>query len=87
MLTVKNIGSHNAVLESDFNAEYADPILAPGASRTAFYPETNSIPYFFGDYYNLFSAAAPGSAVTGMGSVGWNVLGADCVFQVVLIGS
>ncbi|MEA2579198.1 MAG: hypothetical protein QOE83_90 [Actinomycetota bacterium] len=86
-LSLKNIGSHNAVLESDYNAEYASPILAPGDSRTAFYPESNNAPYFFGDYYNLFSAAAPGHAITGMGSIGWKTLGADCLFQLVIVGT
>ena len=85
-LTVKNVSTKPAVLESDYNGEYATPQLPPGTSRTAFYPESNSSAYFFGDYYNLFSAAGSGTAITGMGSVGWKTLGADCVFQLVLIG-
>ena len=86
-LQLKNIGTHNAVLESDLNSEYANPILAPGDSRAALYEESNNTAYFFGDYYNLFSAAAPGHAITGMGSIGWKILGADCVFQLIVIGS
>ena len=86
-LTVKNTGTTDAVLESDYNGEYSTPTLAPGASRTAFYPESNSTKYFFGDTYNLFAAAAPsGTAITGLGSVGWKLFGADCVFQLVVIG-
>jgi hypothetical protein len=86
-LDLKNIGSKNALLESDYNGEYASPILAPGDSREAFYAESNNAPYFFGDYYNLFSAAAAGHAISGMGSIGWHALGADCLFQLVLVGT
>jgi hypothetical protein len=88
-LLLKNTGTKNVVLESDFNSEYSAPTLAPGETRTAFYSEAITGKYFFGDYYNLFSAAATGNpptAITGLGSLGWHALGADCLFQLVLIG-
>src|SRR5262245_24887857 len=85
-LKVKNTGNKKAVLESDYNSEYGDPILDPNESREALYSTSNSTPYFFGDYYNLFAVSTHNLAVTGMGSIGTKTMGADCIFQLVLVG-
>jgi hypothetical protein len=42
---------------------------------------------FWGDYYNLFTAAAPdGTSVYGFGSIGEGILGAACVVNLFLLG-
>lgn len=85
-LFVKNTGSTDAVLESDYGSEYYDPTLAPGEEREGFYPTDNPPPVFWGDY-NLFAAAASdGTSVYGFGSIGEGVLGADCVVDLFLLG-
>lgn len=77
------------VLSTAVPGIHADPILKSGDTLNAFEPAAASCPYWFGRYYNLFSATSrDGSTpLMGQGSIGVNVLGADCTFQLVTFGS
>lgn len=85
---VKNVGSVPAIEQDDEDGNYSPPTtLAPGDSTDVFYTTSSSTPYWFGDYYNMFAVASEdGTALNGLGSLGNNVLGANCVFQLSLFG-
>lgn len=87
-LIVKDNSASGAIEEDDYDGNYNPPTtLNPGDTHNVFYPTTDSTPYWYGDYYNLFSVDAPGGpAFSGMGSLGTHVLGAGCAFQLVLFG-
>jgi hypothetical protein len=89
-LLVKNVGTAAAVLHNNYNDSYNPPeTLAPGAELDGFYQvETaQGDPYYYGGYYNMFSVVGPdGTALEGHGSIGAEVLGSDCVFNLVLFG-
>lgn len=88
-LKIKNTGTDDALIYSDYESNYAAPIVNSGNEINAFYPINQSIPYWFGDYYNNFSAtSADGStSIYGGGNMGVNVLGADCVYQLLVWGA
>lgn len=85
---VKDTGATGAIEEEDYDGNYSPPsTLNVGDTHNVFYPTTDSTPYWYGDYYNLFSVDAPGGpAISGMGSIGVDVLGANCAFQLVTFG-
>jgi hypothetical protein len=57
---VKNNGTSDAVLVSDYNAEHGDPTLAPGQEREGFFPTSGyTDDAFWGDYYSLVSPQRP----------------------------
>jgi hypothetical protein len=88
-LLVKNVGTKNALFESDYESNYADPVLEPGEILNAFYPTSDTTDYWYGEYYNMFSmTSANGStSIMGQGNIGVKVLGADCAFQLFTQGS
>lgn len=88
-LVAKNTGTKNALFESDYESNYADPIFEPGETLNAFYETTDSNPYWFGEYYNLFSVSSlnGSTSLVGQGNIGVKVGGADCAFQLFILGS
>ncbi len=82
-MKVKNNGATAGLFESDSESNYADPVLDPGEELDAFYPVSQSANYWFGEYYNMFSATSEdgSTSIIGNGNIGVKVLGADCVFQ------
>jgi len=88
-MNVKNTGGTAGLFESDSESNYADPVLDPGEELEAFYPVSQSANYWFGEYYNLFSATSDdgSTSITGNGNIGVKVLGADCVFQLFTQGT
>lgn len=88
-LRAKNTGIKAALFESNYESNYADPFLGPGESREAFYVTTDTSPYWFGEYYNMFSVTSDDGATSlvGQGNIGVKVLGADCAFQLYTFGS
>ncbi|HWF35630.1 MAG TPA: hypothetical protein VG295_09655, partial [Solirubrobacteraceae bacterium] len=87
-LIVKDNSATGAIEEDDYDGNYSPPTtLNVGDTHNAFYPTTDTTPYWYGEYYNMFSVAAPGGpALSGEGSIGVHVLGAACAFQLVLYG-
>jgi hypothetical protein len=85
---VKDNNATGAIEEDDYSANNRPPAtLNPGDTHPVFYQVMDVVPHWYGDYYNLFSVAAPhGPALSGMGSIGVNVLGADCAYQLLLFG-
>ena len=88
-MTVKNTGGTAGLFESDYESNYNDPVLDPGEELNAFYSVSQSVPYWFGEYYNLFSATSDdgSTSITGSGNIGVKVLGADCVYQLFTQGT
>ena len=87
-VTVKYLSGSGAIAR-DFNDPSSGPpaSLAAGATHSLFRPTTGSTATWFGGADNAFSLAAPGGpAITGTGSIGVDVLGADCAFQLVTFG-
>ena len=84
----KNAGTANAIGNGNYNSSYDPPLsIAPGDEFDVLYPTTDNSPYWFADYYTLFALASEdGTAISGYGSNGVKVLGADCAFQLVLFG-
>ncbi len=88
-MTVKNTGGTAGLFESDYESNYNDPVLDPGEELNAFYSVSQSVPYWFGEYYNLFSATSDdgSTSITGSGNIGVKVLGTDCVYQLFTQGT
>ncbi len=82
-LLVKNTGSASVLFESEEESNYENPLLPSGQTLNAFEPATDNTPYWFGTYYNMFSATSANgrTSLYGGGNIGVKVLGADCVFQ------
>ena len=88
-LKARNNGTEGILFESDYESNYSNPVLDPGEELNAFFPVNSADPYWFGDYYNMFSmTSADGStSIYGGGNIGANVLDSDCVFQLFAWGS
>lgn len=88
-LVAKNTGTEAGLFESDYEGNYTDPGFDPGEELNAFYTVDQSVPYWFGEYYNMFSMTnADGStSLYGGGNIGTNVLGSDCVYQLFTWGA
>ncbi len=82
-LTAKNTGSEAGLFESDYLSNYNDPVFDPGEELQAFYEVNQSVPYWFGEVYNMFSATSANGSTSlyGGGNLGVKVLGSDCVYQ------
>ncbi len=87
-LIARNTGSTAALFESQEESNYADPVFDPGEDLEAFTDVSESSPYWFGEYYNMFSVtSADGkTSLYGGGNIGVMVLDADCVFQLYTLG-
>lgn len=87
-VVVKDLSASGAIEEDASDQNSSPPsVLDAGATHSLFHTTTASTPTWHGAGDNLFSVAAPGSvAVSGTGSLGVNILGADCAFQLVTFG-
>lgn len=88
-LWIQNTGTANALFQSDYLANYQDPVFDPGEKLEAFYTASGDSAYWFGDYYNMFSVtSADGrTSLIGNGNIGVKVLESDCAFQLFAWGS
>jgi hypothetical protein len=88
-LAVKDNSVNGAVEEDTADLNNTPPsTLNKGASHNIFYGASSNHPDWSAGYVNTFSVAAPnGHAYSGLGSMGVNVLGHACAFQLVVFGS
>lgn len=87
-LVAINNGSQPGLFESDYESNYTDPVFDPAEELNAFTPVSQIGPYWFGEYYNMFSVTSGDGSVSlyGQGNIGVNVLGAKCVYQLWTLG-
>ncbi|MCB0860103.1 MAG: hypothetical protein KDB54_05555 [Solirubrobacterales bacterium] len=87
-LKIKNTSAEDTLIYSAYVDNFNAPVAIPGQEFDAFYPVDQSIPYWFGTAYNDFSATSAdgNTSLYGGGNIGVNVLGADCVYQLLIWG-